>query len=229
MVEAQVLTFRNVVDHDEKREHVSSLVVAGQKARFTDEIDRWRLFLIDRSEVVFVDDVRQTFETKSLQALIREKQLLGREATPSLVPRVVLARGGAGETILGYETTEYAVEMGNYRRELLVSTRPLIDERFFALAILSEPLGGPHRAPAASLHRSLAGLTGYPVVDRTTFSFGNRRWQSERRLEKIEKKRVPQSLLEIPSNYRDVTPKAPAAGRPGAASPPSGRSTRATE
>jgi hypothetical protein len=195
-------------------------------------VDRWRLFDLEQNNVTFVDDVRKTTLTRTLQELVREKNTLGRQPMPPTFPRLLLGRTQEKRSHLGREVAAYVVESGSYRRELWISQQPFIDERLFALATLSEPAGGAYPSAMASLHRSLAGITGYPLIDVTTLTYGAKEMKVERQLQKVESKPVPESLIQIPKDYRDLTPPpatAPASGRPRVASPPSNRSARATE
>lgn len=229
MVEADVYTF-STTSLPDKRNWLSAVVVSGTKARLTDELDRWRLFDLEANSVTFVNDVEKTFRTETLQSLVRQKSIAERQKMPPDLPRVILARGEGVQVVAGRRVLQYVVQAGSFRREMWFSEEPYIHERLFPLITLSEPIGGPYPAAIASLHRSLAGMRGYPLLEKTTVVYGSKQTVVERRLARVDHKPVPLSLVRIPADYRDTTPvTAPAAGRPSAASRPSGRSTREAE
>jgi hypothetical protein len=117
---------------------------------------------------------------------------------------------GEKKTLLGVEATQFLIRLGGFQRELWIGSPPQIPPNLFGM-----------------IDARFAKVTGFPLLDHTELPYGEMKMILDRSVVKIDQHDVPQSSLEIPSDYKEVT--APGARRPPAASPPPGRSTRATE
>ncbi len=73
----------------------------------------------------------------------------------------------------------------------------------------------------------LSKVRGFPLVDHAELPYGKSKLVVDRTVVKIENRDVPESLLIISSDYKEIT--APGARRPPAASPPPDRNTPAVE
>ena len=116
---------------------------------------------------------------------------------------------GAKKALLGVEAAQYVIRLGGYQRELWIGTPPQIPPNLFGM-----------------IDGAFAKLPGFPLLDHAELPYGQMKMILDRSVVKIDQHNVAQSSLEIPSDYKEVT--APGARRPPAASPPPGRSTRAT-
>lgn len=229
MTQARVLTLVTTMQPANKQLN-TEVVVVDSKVRIADELDRWRLFDLERNEVVQVDEVTKSYRRYKLDELLAQKRAATRTApADGLLPPVSLQRTGRTQTIGATQAHEWVMQLGGFRRELWLSDEALAGKKFWPLFIASEPAGGAYPARIAQLQLQLASEDGFPVLDQTDVQFGDTKMHVERRLTKNEQKAVPQSLIEIPRDFDDVTPKAPAGGRPGALSFPGGRKTPAAE
>jgi hypothetical protein len=227
-VQARVLTVETTLQPGEQKV-TSDVVVVGSKVRLTDELDRWRLFDLDRNEVVEVDEVSRTYRRRPLATLLAEKRAMMRTPTPATIPALTVRQSGRTQSIRGVAAHEWTIEFGGYRRELWLSDRPLIHQNFWPLYLGSEPLGGPYPARSAAMHLQLMNEHGFPLLDEIEMRFGSTDMRTRRTLIRDEKKAVDAALVEIPNDFTDAAAKAPAAGRPAASSSPDGRNTPAAE
>jgi hypothetical protein len=117
---------------------------------------------------------------------------------------------GSKRAILGVEAAQYLIRMGGYQRELWIGAPPQIPPNLFGM-----------------IDGEFAKLPGFPLLDHAELPYGKTKMIVDRSVLKIEQRNVPQSSLDIPSDYKEV--KAPGARRPPASSPPPGQSTPATE
>ena len=228
MIQARVLTLVTTMQPANKTLN-TEVVIVDSKVRIADELDRWRLFDLDRNEVVQVDEVTKSYRRFKLDELLAQKRAATRTPSDGLLPPVTLQRSGRTQNIGATQAHEWVMQLGGFRRELWLSDEPLAGKKFWPLFIASEPISGAYPSRTAQLQLQLAGENGFPVLDQTEVQFGNTNMRVERHLAKNEQKAVPQSLIEIPRDFTDVTPTAPAAGRPGVLSFPVGRSTREVE
>ena len=63
-ISATVVTIQTTIQPGNKS-FTNALVIAGDRARSMDELDRWRMYDIKKNEVTFVDDITHTAQTKS--------------------------------------------------------------------------------------------------------------------------------------------------------------------
>jgi hypothetical protein len=117
---------------------------------------------------------------------------------------------GSKREILGVEAAQYLIRMGGYQRELWIGAPPQIPPNLFGM-----------------IDSEFAKLPGFPLLDHAELPYGKTKMILDRTVLKIEQRNVPQSSLDIPPDYKEVT--APGARRPPASSPPPGQSTPATE
>ena len=178
-----------------------SIVIANGHARSSDEIDHWRLFDLEQNRVTYVDDVEKTYDTLPNGAPA---------STGDPAKAGAPFATGSRRKILGVEAAQYLVRLGGYQRELWIGAPPQIPPNLFGM-----------------IDDAFAKLPGFPLVDHAELPYGKSKMILDRSVLKIEQRNVPQSSLDIPSDYKEVT--APGARRPPASSPPPDRSIPATE
>jgi len=203
-MQATVVTIQTVLQPQNKT-FLHSIVIAQGRARSSDEVDRWRLFDVELNRVTVVDDVAKTYYAASIDgapASAGEDRL-----------KPVVQSTGAKRIIQGVETTQYLVRLGGYQRELWIGSPPAIPPTLFGMLNASDD--------------GLSKLRGFPMVDHAELPYGNAKMVVDRIVIKIEQRNVPQSSLNIPGDYKQIT--APAGRRPPASSPPAGQNTRAAE
>jgi hypothetical protein len=214
-IDARVLTIQTVTSPEE-RQGSREVLVAGNQVRLTDEQDRWRLFDLEEGSVSIIDEIARTYQVQTLEQLLERKRELARGEVPADFPPVHVVSTGRSMDIGGIAAAEHLVTMGSFRRELWLSSEPLIDSDFFRLMIATEPIGGNYPAAMARAHLRLVELEGFPVLDRIVTTYGQRSLTIERRLSSIEQRQVDRSLLTRPAGFQNVTPpeevRAPAAG-----------------
>lgn len=228
MVDATVYTFAVTSDR-EPQPRLTSVVVSGSKVRLPDELDVWRIIDVEADRVTTVDAVGGTFRSDTTQELVARLRQQARAPVPPETPPLSLIRTNERATINGIAASAWEIAMGDFRRELFLSDQHLVHRRLFPLWIGSDELGGLLTGRSAPLQLQLMALHGFPVLDRITMPLGARKLRIERRLHKVEKKKVPASLFEIPGNFRDLEAKESDDDRRSASSRRTDRNTRAEE
>jgi hypothetical protein len=180
-----------------------SIVIANGHARSSDEIDHWRLFDLEQNHVTYVNDVDKTYYTNDAATILPATSSAG-ETAGAPVPT------GAKKVLLGVEATQYVIRLGGFQRELWIGSPPQIPPNLFGM-----------------IDPKFAKVPGFPLIDHAELPYGKTKMTLERIVLKIEQRNVPQSSLDIPSDYKEVT--APGARRPPASSPPPDRNTPVAE
>lgn len=199
---ATVITIQTILQPQNKT-LTHSIVMAHGHARSDDELDRWRLFDVEHNTITYVDDIARTYYTVPANGVQRPSA-----AAEGGGPAPVAT--GAKRVILGVEASQFLVRMGGYQRELWIGAPKAVPPQLFGM-----------------MHEDLAELPGFPLLDHAELPYGNTKMVVDRRVIKIERKNVAQSLLNIPGDYKNIT--APGVNHPPASSPQPGQSTRATE
>ena len=114
---------------------------------------------------------------------------------------------GAKRAIQGVESSQFLIRMGGYQRELWIGAPANVPPQLFGM-----------------MDAKFANVRGFPLVDHSELPFGNKKLVVDHSVVRIEQRHVPQSLLNVASNYQSVT--APGASRPPASSLPLDQSTR---
>lgn len=174
---------------------------AGGLVRSTDEVDRWRLLDTRESKVIFVDDIARIRREMTLEELRERKQRLAEGPIPSWFPPPVIQKTGQTRRILEYETDQYVIQAGNYRRELWISRVPLMGTNYMALRFGSDEPGGPFPAALARVHLQLMNLEGFPLLDTITTPAGKTSWGVTKAAEAVQQTDIPRARLEVPDEY----------------------------
>jgi hypothetical protein len=205
---ATVVTIRTTLE-PAKRTYTHTLVVIDGRARNTNELDTWRLYDAKARTVTFVDDVAKTYRTESFDQLLKSRRALTAASLPAYFPPARFATTTESRTLQGVPARQSLIQMGAYRRELWIATHPSIPDELYALMHLSEP----SPSPLAPMHRvvdeAVAKLRGYPLLDRAEIAYGKTKNVVERTVLSIAQQDVPQTVLTIPRDYKDTTPKPP--------------------
>jgi hypothetical protein len=206
-VQATVVTIRTIV-RPENKSWVRSLVIAGDRARDTGELDTWRLYDTKAKTVTFVDDVEKTFRTEALDVLIAKRETAQKKPLPAHYPHAELARTKEHKSIQGVTAERSLIESGAYRRELWLGEHPSIPRGLFGMMQASEAPSSPLAPMTRTVDEALISARGFPLSDRATVPLGDTTLVVERDVTGIGQQQVSQTVLAVPKGYRDLTPKA---------------------
>jgi len=203
---ATVVTIRTTIERDKTtRDHM--LVIAGGRARATNELDMWRLFDTNANTVTFVDDIEKTIRTEPLAKLLANRRKANAGALPAYYPRLTLRRTDESKAVAGANATRHVVESGAYRRELWMAEHPAIPRGLFAMMHASEVPSSPLAPMGRALDEALMTARGFPLVDRSEVPYDNGKLVVDRTVVSVAQREVPETMLQIPKGYKDLTPK----------------------
>ena len=203
---ATVVTIRTTVAPDSKT-FDDTLVIAGDRARSTGEHDTWRLFDTKADTVTYVDDVEKTIRTEPLASIVKTRGATLAAALPAHYPRAKLARTKERKTLLGANAQQVVIQSGDYRRELWLGEHPQIPRGLFAMMHASDTPSSPLAPMMRAVDEVLMRERGFPLSDRTEVPLGNTKLVVERTVTGIAQKEIPETLLALPKDYKDLTPK----------------------
>ena len=212
-VRATVVTIRTTLQPGD-RVHTHSLVIAGDRARFTGELDTWRIFDTKANTVTYVDDIAKTVRTEQLSVLMQKRRATLAGALPPHFPRATFANNGARKAILGLNAQRSVVKVGAYERELWIADHPAIPGSLFAMMHASDELSSPLAPMMRSADEALLRVKGFPLLDRAELPYGNTKTVIERAVTAIGQRDVPEAMITPPRGYEDVTPKPPPRSQP---------------
>src|SRR5688500_15985068 len=202
-VAATVVTFRTTIGEQVTKHEI---VIADGRARSTGEQDVWRLFDTKTNTVTFVDDIAQTIRTESLDALLSRRRAALAGAIPSHYPRAKLTHG-ARKTILGVSAQQAVVEIGAYSREVWIAEQPSIPGEVIAMILASDAPASPLAPIMQRVDEELLRVRGFPHADKADVPLGKSRSVDDRTVTAVARRHVPEVMLAIPRDYRDLTPK----------------------
>jgi hypothetical protein len=212
-VRATVVTIRTTIQPGD-RTYTHSLVIAGDRARFTGEVDTWRIFDAKANTITYVDDLAKTIRTEPLAALVRKRRTTLAGALPPHFPRARLAKNGTRKPILGLTAEQTVVEVGAYRRELWIADHPAIPDGLFAMMLASDEPSSPLAPMMRSVDEALLQVKGFPLLEHAEVPYGKVKSVVERSVTGIAQRDVPEAMITPPRGYEDVTPKTPAPPAP---------------
>jgi hypothetical protein len=204
-IRATVVTIRTTIRPDNKT-WTHSLVIARDHARRTDELDQWRLFDTRTRSVTFVDDVAKTIRTEPVDALLKKRRTTLGETLPGHYPRASIRKSGESRTILGLTAEQMLIDVGGYRREVWVAESRAIPDGLFAMIQASDGVSSPLAPMMRAVDDMFTRTQGFPLLDRAEMPYGNSKLVIEHAVVGIAEKNVPEAMLTLPRNYRDVTP-----------------------
>lgn len=209
-VRATVLTVRTTVQPDNKT-FTHTIVIAGDRARSTGEQEVWRLYDTKANTITFVNDLEKTVRTESMASLVRARGVTMRAPLPAHFTPAQLARTAERKTLQGVLATQVLITAGSYRRDLWLGTHQQIPSALFAMMHASEPLTTPLAPMMRSVDEALLAMRGFPLLDRTEVPSFEGKVVVERTVASIAQQQVEETLMAVPKDYRDVTPKPPPA------------------
>jgi hypothetical protein len=205
---ATVVTIRTTIQPGNKTTS-HTLVIAGGRARSSDELDSWRLFDLAGGSVTFVDDIEKTYRVVPLAQLENNLRDTLDEPVPAGLPRAQIAATKATKPIVGVPAAQSVVKLGGYTRELWIGQHPLIPPRLFAMMIASEPPSSPLSPVMDKVDDALLKVNGFPLAEHSELAYGKKKMTVDKEVTSIEQHDVPAAMLNVQGGYRDVT--APAA------------------
>jgi hypothetical protein len=143
-VRATVVTIETTVQPENKT-FTHAIVIASDKARSLDELDRWRLFDLKANTVTFVDEIGRSYRTEPVSRPAHSV-----EATREIKP------------LQGVNATLWTTHTGGYTRQLWIGNHPAIPPRLFSMMTGIETQGFP-----LAEHAELPYLNKKLVVDKT--------------------------------------------------------------
>jgi hypothetical protein len=190
-----------------KKTTAHTLVIANGRARSGDELDHWRLFDLTKNSVTFVDDIEKTFRTVDVPAAMKSRGAALALTIPDGMPRATFAPTGAKKVVAGVEASQAVIRLGGYQRQLWIGNHPAIPAQLFAAMQATQPVTTPLAPVARASDEALMNVRGFPLVDHSELPFGNGKLVVDKQVIKVEQRDVPQSLLNVPASYKDVTPR----------------------
>jgi hypothetical protein len=143
-VHATVITIETKIQPENKT-FTHSIVIAGDKARSLDEIDRWRLFDLKANTVTFVDEIAKSYRTETFTADNNE-----------------LRANSETKPLQGVNATLWTTHKGGYVRQLWIGSHPAVPPQLFSMMSGIKTQGFP-----LAEHAELPYLNKKLVVDRT--------------------------------------------------------------
>ncbi|HEX6176914.1 MAG TPA: hypothetical protein VF057_01040 [Thermoanaerobaculia bacterium] len=222
--QATVVTIRTTLQ-PANRTTTHTVVIAGSKARSTDEAEMWRLYDLRERTVTFVNDIEKTWRREPIATVLAKRRAALRRPVDRELPTAEYQTTGTQRSILGIPSRQSLVKLGGYRRELWFATHPAIPDELFSMMHASAEATTRLGAIVARADEELIAARGFPLLDRAEMPYGKDRMIVERHVVAIETKAVPADVLAVPDDYREVTE--PAVSRPSVSSRPRGQSTPA--
>jgi hypothetical protein len=207
---ATVLTIETTIQPG-NRTTTHTLVIAGGRARSGDELDSWRLFDLANDQVTFVNDVEKTFRTVPGRQLAKDRRGALDDPLPDDLPRAQISATKATKALQGVTATQSVVRLGGYTHELWIGQHPLIPPQLYAMMIASESPSSPLLPVLKNVDEELMKVRGFPLAEHSELVFGNKRMTVDKQVTRIEFADVPVGFLNVRPDYKDLTPKAPAA------------------
>jgi len=212
-IRATVVTIQTTIQPANKS-YTHTLVIANDRARSTDEADRWRLVDFAQKRVTFVDDVAHTFRSVPFANVIAARRAAIAGPVPDGLPRAQFTVTGAQKTLQGVPTKQSVIRLGAYQRELWIGSHPLIPRGLFAMLQASEPASSPLTGITRAADEALMEVQGFPLADHAELPYENKKVVVDNTVVKIEQRDVPATLLNVSSAYSEVKP-VPAASTSG--------------
>jgi hypothetical protein len=203
-VRATVITLRTTIEPG-KRSLLHTIVVAGDRARSTAEHDTWRLFDTKARTVTIVDEIDRTIRTEALESIEKKREAAMKSELPAGYPAVTIHITDERRPILGVTARKSVIESGGYRRELWLGEHAAIPEGLFAMMQSAEVPSSPLAPMMRRVDEVLREVKGFPLVDHSEVPYGDKKIVVDRSVLSVTQRDVPQTMLAIPAQYRDVS------------------------
>ena len=225
-VRATVVTVQTTLQ-PAKKTLTHQIVIAGERVRSMDDIDRWRLIDLRQNTVTFVDDITRSYRTESLAALVNKRRQAMAEEAPRGVRPAEFISTGAQRVMQNVPTSQSVIRAGGYQRQLWMANHPALPANLFSVLYASEPIRSRYAPVLKNVDAALINLRGFPFVDHAELPYGKAKLVIDRTVTSIEQRDIPAKWLNVNPRYTEV--KEPAAGRPPASSPRPNQKTPAAE
>ena len=116
-VPATVITIQTSLQ-PQNRSITHSIVIADNHARSDNELDRWRLFDLEKNTITYVDDLAKTYYTLPFKPVKR-----GAGVLPS----------GANRMIQGIDAAQFVIRIGGYQRQLWIGQPRSVPVQLFGM------------------------------------------------------------------------------------------------
>lgn len=197
---ATVLVYETVVGH-ENRLFRWQVVTDGERVRFGDDADRWRLFDTRARTIVFIDDTRRTQRTVTFEDALASRERLLAASLPEGAPRAVVSEEPAG-IVDGREATRVTIVAGGYKRTLVYSTASLLPAPASVMKWTTDPIEPEYAGVIRDLMPAIVSKTGTLLADRNEIAYEGGAMAVETRLVSVERSRLPRSLFQVPAGFR---------------------------
>jgi hypothetical protein len=198
-----------------------TITIANDRARSSDELDRWRLFDLKNNRVTFVDDLERTYRTVDAKQLIADRRgsLADDSDVPGGLPRAEIAHGTTARPLLGVNANELVVRLGAYERHLWIAQHNAIPPQLFSMMQASEPLATPLAPVMRAAEEALLTVRGFPLEDHAELPYGDRKMVVDRKVVSIGETNVPASLLDVNPAWKQLAAPPAAAPKPRSTKP----------
>lgn len=204
-VRATVITIRTTIQPANKV-YTHTLVIANDRARSSDEIDRWRLFDLRQKSVTFVDDLGKTYRSVPFAEVVASYRAALERPLPEGMPHAQFVTSAAQKTLQGVAAKQSMIRIGAYQRELWIAVHPLIPSDLFAIMQASGPVSSPLAGVMRQADEALLHVQGYPLADHAELPYENRRLIVDNTVIGIEQRDVPAAWLNVSNVYKEVKP-----------------------
>jgi len=225
-LEADVIVVREFLPV-EKTAFSYLIAHSGGKVRLGNEADQWRLIDLEAEKVTFIDETSRSYRTESLASLRNAQRRSVLRPLPQPFQPLTIVRTEDSAVIAGRQAVKHVLEGGGYRRQIWLSTKPLLNPNLYGAILASETLSEPFAGLMREATPRLIAQQGFPLRDESELAFGDKKLSIVRTVSEIGRRQVPASWFSIPAGYEDRGIKVPDADRRSGASRPSDRDTRA--
>lgn len=183
---------------------VTTLTIAGDLARASDEVDRWRLFDVSKRTVTFVDEVARTFRVEREADLIARRAEIQREPLPHDTRPAQIVRTSESLPVLGIPTAHIVIRSGSYLRELRVGPHPAIPSSLFALMVAADLPRSPLAAMTRKVDEFLLAVRGFPLAEHAELPVAEGKMTLDRTVVRVDTKSVAKSYLAVPRGFKEL-------------------------
>jgi hypothetical protein len=205
-VRATVVTIQTTIQPANKV-YTHTLVIANDRARSSDEIDRWRLFDLGQKRVTFVDDLAKTYRSVPFEEVMASHRAAMARPLPEGMPHAQFVTSVVQKTLQGVPSRQSTIRIGAYQRELWIATHPLIPPDLFAIMYASGTDSSPLAGVMREADEALLNVRGYPLDDHAELPYENRKLIVENTVIRIEQRQVPAGWLNVSSLYKEEKPR----------------------
>src|SRR5205085_10354136 len=164
VVRATVVTIRTTLQ-PENTTSTHEVVIAGNLARWTNDLDAWHLFDTKGAIVTLVDDLDKTVRREPLATITSRHRGTITGSLPGHYPHLTVRRTGARRTLLGLNAEQILIETGTYRRELWLAGHPAIPANLFGMSQAADMSESPLAPMSREVDELLMSASGFPLVD----------------------------------------------------------------